>query len=649
MTIRFKQTACAAVLAAAMPALAQSNTADTTTLAPVTVTANGIPTRDSDATYASEVHDRAAIEASGAASVYDYLARFTGLNVLSGGNSNAPLLDMRGYGLESGYENLVVVVDGYRLNNLDQTSPYLGGIPLDSVESIEISKGSGSVRYGDGAMAGVIQIRTRARTGASISAMGGSHGAQTINASAGLTRELFDLSVQASNTKQASLSAPDVTGARDGSDNRTQSANLTLKPNTDLKLFLGGANAHVDTHYVGSLTPAQFAADPEQNGGNTYNHQIYESNRWRAGFEYALALGWTARYMHDAEDKRSEFVAPWAYRYDYNTDSDDLGLAYRAGGLDLSAGVQRFKADRTGTDNVTHKDNTAVYARGAYRFERLTLSAGIREERVAYRYMPTSGTATRGDYTLNAADLGTNYRFNEQWSVFANANQAFSAPDIDRFFKLNGTFNGLIEPAKTKNYTLGMNRDTPGNRLRLALFRSNLRNEIYYTPTSGTNTNIDKSHKYGLELNERWQASRTLALSAIYTYTKAIIDNDVPSGGAYNGNAVPGVPRQGLTLGVDWQPWHNAFLNVTQTWRESSYAISNFANDDTLHRQSAYNSTSISLRQRWKKIEAFIGIDNLFDRKNGEWVYANYTPEPVNVYPVDFRRTVRVGFKADLF
>jgi len=151
-TTPIHKTALAVALAAAFPALAQNSTAASTTLTPVIVTANGLPTKDSDATYASEVHDRAMIEASGAASLYDYLARNTSLNVMPGyGNKNAPLLDMRGYGTEAGFQNLVVVVDGYRLNNIDQAPAYLGGVPLEAVESIEISKGSGSVLFGDGA------------------------------------------------------------------------------------------------------------------------------------------------------------------------------------------------------------------------------------------------------------------------------------------------------------------------------------------------------------------------------------------------------------------------------------------------------------------------------------------------------------------
>ncbi|MDE2599559.1 MAG: TonB-dependent receptor [Rhodocyclaceae bacterium] len=651
-TTPIRKTALALALTAAFPALAQSNAAASTTLTPVIVTANGIPTRDSDATYASEVHDRAMIEASGAASLTDYLAKNTSLNVMpSSGNKNAPLLDMRGYGTESGYQSLVVVVDGYRLNNIDQVSAYLGGVPIDAIENIEISKGSGSVAFGDGAMSGVIQIRTRARNGVSVSAMTGSRGAQDINVSAGVSSEFVDLSANANNSKQARLSSPDVTGHLDGSDNRAERVDLTLKPVTGLKLFLGGGNVNADTRYVAALTPQQFAADPGQNGGNTYNHQHYRSSQWRAGAEYALTDRLTARYMHNSEDKDSEFLAPYVYRYNYNYTSDEVSLAYRSAAFDLTGGVQTFNGERRGTSNVTSKDNTSVYLQGVYRFDALSLSAGARRENVEYDYQPAAGTKLNGDHNLNAWDLGVNYRFSERWSVFANLNQAFQAPDIDRFFDGLGGFNGFIQPATSRNFTVGVNRDTAKHRLRVATFYSKLKNEIYYDTqlNFGTNTNIDKSHKYGLEISDRWQAFDNLSLYASYTYTRAIIDEENSGAGSLAGKDLPGVPRHGVNLSAMYQPWAGGTLTLTHAWRDSAYAISNFSNDNSLHRQSIYSSTSVSLRQRWKNIEGFVGVDNLFDRQNGMWVYATYTPEPVNVYPVDFRRTARVGVKVDLF
>lgn len=634
---KIHKTALAAALTAAFPALAQTSPTLPVTLAPVVVTANGISTKDSDATYASEVHDRAAIEASGATNLVDYLSQHSSLNVSSSyGNRNAPSLDMRGYGVENGYQAIAITVDGRRVNNVDMANPLLGSIPLSAIESIEISKGTGSVTFGDGAMAGAIQIRTRAFNGASVSAVTGSRGMQSLTANAGISREFFDLSVTAAHDKQGYSSDLDVVQHRDGSDNRTEQAKLTLKPVDGLRIFLDGMSSRVDTRYVGPLTPTEFNNNPRQNSGNTYNHQLYEVSQARVGVEYQLSQALTARYTHNREDRMSDFVT-FASRSNYDYSSDDASLAYRSSKLDLKGGFQRFMGERISTSNRTSKDNTAFYLQGIYRFGALSLSAGGRQERVKYVYAPTAGTSLHGEHELNGWDLGANYRFTEQVSTFVNYNSAFQAPDIDRFFTFAGAFNGFIQPAKARTINIGVNHDTARNRLRAALFYSKLDNEIYLDPFTFNNTNIDKSHKSGLELQDRWQVRDSLSLALRYTYTRAVIDTE----GTLSGKAMPGVPRHGVTLGVNYKPWESATLNLNHVWRDSAYAMNDLSNN-LRNRQSIYSSTNLNFRQRFGKFEGFLGVDNLFDRANGLWV------SDTAVYPIDFRRTWKVGIKADL-
>ena len=126
---------------ASLIGLAISSTAvaaDTpTSMEDVVVSATRIEHKDTETTYASEIHNREMIDASGAASLYDYLAQYTSLNLLSSfGNKATPSIDMRGYGTANGYQNLVITVDGQRLNNIDQMSQLIGAIPLDNIDRI---------------------------------------------------------------------------------------------------------------------------------------------------------------------------------------------------------------------------------------------------------------------------------------------------------------------------------------------------------------------------------------------------------------------------------------------------------------------------------------------------------------------------------
>ena len=145
--------------------------AQSTELETIKVTATRIAYAEVDATYASEVHTRTMIDRSGAQTLFDYLAQHSSVNVAPNfGNRFTPMLDMRGYGSENGYQNIAVSLDGQRLNNIDMVPQLLGAIPLSAIDRIEITKGSGSVLNGDGAMAGAIQIHTRPYSGVSVGA-----------------------------------------------------------------------------------------------------------------------------------------------------------------------------------------------------------------------------------------------------------------------------------------------------------------------------------------------------------------------------------------------------------------------------------------------------------------------------------------------
>lgn len=608
----------------------------------ILVTATRMPTSDVLATYASEVHTQDMIEASGATTLYDYLAQHTSVNVMpSYGNRATPLIDMRGYGLANGFENIVVTVDGRRLNNIDGMPQLLGSIPLADIERIEITKGSGSVMFGDGATAGTIQIYTRAHTGVSIEANLGNHGGRNLIATAGLQSDKATLSASAQYAGLDGSSDPDSTGNRDASSNRTWRASLELRPVDHLKFDLDGSSSRIDTRYVGPLTQAQFDANPAQMDSYPYTHQLLNSDQWGLGVTADLSDSLKLTAKHNSENKLSDYVDyNNAYNYDYR--SDDLALQYHGSHFDLTTGVQTFDGTRITPTNSFRKDNTGWYAQSQVHLGDTTFSAGARTEQVAYTYTPVAETAQQTNYDLNAWDVGVNQRLNGQLSLFANYGRSFQAPDIDSFFRFDpltysSNYAGAIMPAISHTLNLGLNQVMATNRLKVTLFHTNLDNEIYMDPVTGNNTNFGKTHKYGLELQDTWKATDTLTTSLNYSYTRAIIDQ-ASQDSAYDGKNLPGVPRNSLTLGLGWQATPAAHLQLTQTWRSSAYAADDFASDFT-QKQAAYQSTDLAYRYVHGKLEYFATVSNLFDNKNGLWISDDV------IYPVNFTRTWRLGMK----
>jgi len=637
-----QHTTLAAALLAALSANALANPQALLppaefTLDEIVVTATRIPTPDFTAPYASEVHTRKQIEQSGAPTLYDYLSGHSLTQIMpSYGNRFSQLIDMRGYGLESGYESVVVVVDGRRLNNIDGVPQLLSAIPLSSIERIEIAKGGGAVAFGDGAMAGVIQIHTRPHQGVNLSAEAGNFDTRNGSMTAGVTSGIAHLSASVDFSRSGGYSAVDASGHKDTSLNRNQRLKLSLKPSERLTVYVEGANTHIDTRYVNTITQAQFNANPATASG-TYPNQIFNVGSASAGLDLALSSNGRMGASFGREDKSSQYPT-WGSTYD--TEHFDLFAAYDTGRLAARLGMQGSDGTRYASSNKTRKENRGVFFTGQARVGDLTWSAGARHEKVGYAYVPNTGTALFRDKHLNSWDVGGNWLLSQTSSVFGNLTRSIQAPNVDRFFDYSGTFNGLIDSAKATTLTLGLNQRLAGHRIKASVYRSNLTDEIYYDAASWVNTNIDKSHKYGLELQDAWKISDALALTGNYAYTRAKIDREDRGNGSYNGKDLPGVPRHTLALGLNWKLAPKSSLNLSTIWRSASFAMSDFDNNNA-QKQAPYRRTDLAYRQVVGQIEWFVAVENLFEQKNGIWADDNA------IYPVSFTRNWRLGLKAD--
>ena len=78
----------------------------------------------------------------------------------SNSSGSKTTIDIRGMGAQA-KSNVLILINGQRLNNIDMSEIDLPSIPKDSIDKIEIIKGNAaSVLYGDGAIGGAINIIT---------------------------------------------------------------------------------------------------------------------------------------------------------------------------------------------------------------------------------------------------------------------------------------------------------------------------------------------------------------------------------------------------------------------------------------------------------------------------------------------------------
>ena len=606
-------------------------------------------------TSSKEIYTAKDISRSGSSSLFNFLSQHTSLNILpSYGNKSAPLIDIRGYGIESGYQNVVITVDGERINNIDMSPQIIGSIPLSSIANIEIIRGSGSIRHGDGAMGGVINITTSDYIENSIQTSFGSDGLNNNNINIGYKGEKFSIGLSASDDSNDGQSKEDTQGNKAESTNQYNKLKINIDPTSDLNIKLVSSNVRSNLFYVGALTKAEFDADPSQNSGNKYTNYDYNIDRNSIGLNYKINPLLNLKMSYFQENRSNHFIPSYSSAnivYDYDTEGFNLTLPFVGEKLTITPGFELLNGQRKDSVGKVTKDNKAYYVETEIQVNTKTIiSAGARHEQVDYRYNGSSSLTT--DESLNAYDIGVNFAISDQLSVFSNYNQAFQAPDVDRFFVgvypapsyvLSGrAFNGFIDPAKSNTLNIGFTHRMKQNNLSLTSYYSKVEDEIFYNPNSFVNENIDNSKKYGLELQNTLQLNDKLSASLTYNYVKAEIGSNAQ--GFTDGNDMPGVPRQIALINVNYQFLNNGYINFSHAWKEKTYIFSDFANSNS-QKQPQYNSTDLSVNytvnnfKMTNKMEVFGAITNIFEQKNAVQGYAN------NLYPFNFERAFMAGLK----
>ncbi|HXC38710.1 MAG TPA: TonB-dependent receptor plug domain-containing protein, partial [Burkholderiales bacterium] len=134
----------------------------------VVVTATRFPEKALDAPAGLTVITAEQIARSPAATLPDLLATQAGIVARDNTGTPDKAIDLRGMGI-TGDQNTLVLLNGQRLNEIELVTIRWSAIPLDSIERIEIMRGSGSVLYGGGATGGTINIVTKTPAGVAAS------------------------------------------------------------------------------------------------------------------------------------------------------------------------------------------------------------------------------------------------------------------------------------------------------------------------------------------------------------------------------------------------------------------------------------------------------------------------------------------------
>lgn len=624
MKTRNLRAPLAALPLALMAAFSHAQTQPVATLPETVVTATRFAEEAASLPMGVSVITAEDIRVSGATTVNEAVMRLLGvpgrLDFYGGANYT---LDLRGFG-ETANSNQVVVVDGQRLNEADMGTPLLAGIPIESIERIEVLRGSGAVLYGEGATGGVVVITTKAGLGkdrrntASVYAGVGSNSLRELRANATLASGGF--SVDVSGQKR------DTDNHRDNFRAESDASSVTTQWSNDaFRVGFRHSQDEVVTRLPGGLTIAQFEANPSQT--NTPNDWAGIRNSRDGLFAEALLGNWKLAAEAGRRDKQLRSAS---YEYDVDANSYSLRGQHESrwgeakNQLVIGHDYNRWARVEYGSA-LNHK------SRGWYLKDDVTLasgtrfSGGVRSERIAKdAYDGSTSLADR----QNAWEVGVSHPFSAASRLWARMGRSFRLANVDEFSFSNPTV--AIRPQTSRDIEAGWVRQQGATRLEARLYRSALTDEIGYEPSapnpyggSGANVNFDPTLRQGLELNGGWIVNRALTLNAHLNLRSAQFRS-----GTYAGKDVSLVARETLALRADWTPAAGHRVSGGLNWVGSQYA--DFANQC---RVPSYTTVDARYAFKWDRAELSLGIQNLFDRQYYTLAYGCSGGLPTAVYP----------------
>jgi iron complex outermembrane receptor protein len=618
------------VFLSTIEAQAQAQAQVPATLAPVIVTATRSTEYAADLPFGVSVLTAGDIKASGVTTVNEAIMKLLGvpgrLDFYGGGDY---ALDLRGFGGTSD-NNQVVIVDGIRINEADLGGTRLAGISIDSVERIEVLRGSGAVLYGEGATAGVIVITTKAgrgaarKSGADVYAAAGRYGMSDLRGTGTVVAGDFSL--------DASVNRREADNHRDNFHSTTEGASLTGQWSNDwLRLGVRNAVDHLKTGLPGALSTVQYEDDPRQT--NTPLDSARISNirssvfgeavigEWQIG----LDAGWRDKFL---TSNNSGYV--YAYDVDARTYALRAKHATRLGAVanNLVAGFDHGDWERKvrgAFGSVANQRSNAFYLKDEVTLSGGTrLSAGWRTERIN---KDNSDATANVERRPQAWEVGLVQPVVAGVSLFGRYGHSFRLANVDEF--------GFTSPGATlrtqtsRDAELGGRWNYAGGRAELRLYRSSLDHEIGFDPNApgpfgfGANVNFDRTRRQGLEL----EVAQALATNANLRVNAALRRASFRAG-AYDGNDVPLTPRRTLSVRADWSPLPGHRVDGGVNLVSSQHP--DFDNDCKM---PSYTTVDLSYAYQWRLVELAVAVNNLADRRYYTQAYSCFNGAVSSIYP----------------
>jgi iron complex outermembrane receptor protein len=648
--------AAAAVAFATQFALAQTSEDE------IVVTATRFPEQRLDAPIGMSVITAKQIAESAAKTLPQLLSQEAG--IVTRDNTGGPdsQIDLRGFGI-TGDQNTLVLLNGQRLNDVELTTIGWSAIPLDSIERIEILRGSGAVLYGGGATGGTINIITKAPpAGAKAASVGGSTGTYGTN-------EVRAGASVAGQSSGFNLFASDLNSDNYRANNRLEQKNL----NGSVRLFApqGEVSLLVDLdsqnlRLPGVRTESQLETD-RRGTATPDDFSTRDGARLNLGGSYELGFGRFAADLGYRDTTRTSFFkdytgGPFSTYTDTHSDvwsfTPRMRIPYAAAGAQHSLVVgfdvdywdylsrraqsqDQLDANPSAHITATQRD-AAVFAQHNSAFgqgTKLTLGARVQRTTITAqdRVNPAAYASSSKTTRPIAWEIGLRQDVTNETAVYARAGQSFRQPTVDEVYSPFGGPVGdaivaLLEPQTSHDYEIGSEYRSGALRLRASVFAMYLKNEIMFFAPTFSNVNLPATRRRGVEVDASAAVSPLVSLFGNVSVTDARFREGAVGGVDVSGNVIPLVPRLKVNAGVAWQLGPQTRLSGVARYVGTQY----YDNDqeNTFHKMPAYTVFDLKFAQTIDRLTLGLAINNLLNKLYYSYaIKSTFGPPTFSAYP----------------
>lgn len=606
---------------------------------------------------ARTVVDKSVIESSGASSIGEVMRRIPGAQSTdnSGTAGSAISLNIGIRGLTGRYSpRSTVLLDGVPLAVAPYGQPQLSFAPvsLSNIESIDVVRGGGAVRYGPQNVGGIINMNTRAIP--TSSAITGDVSARYNGfGKGGESNTLYSafLGSQLDNGLGWALLYSGMEGSEWRKDSNERLNDVALKFRYELspssEVYGKVSYYDVRSRTPGGLTVAQYKANPFQ---NTRPTDFWEGERKGLDLGYLNTISSTQEfevraYYNDStrtsglinaaqtqltyqpRNYQTLGIEPrYTQRFALGSTTNDVTVGYRymrERGDDNSY----IKTLASGATGPTTSFDNATDAHAFYIDDRIAVGAwritpGVRFEHIDTERDDRSGAqnfSTRNNKWLPS--INVSYLVNPALTVFANYTTSFGP--VQNIQLNSQTASNPLRPEVAKTKELGMRWQDSQWRAEATVFDLRFDNQILQIPgvTPSTFANIGATKHNGIEMALEYSFDKGGALAgtsvyANYTYTKAI-----QKSGATAGMDVPFYSRNTDTVGAKYERDAWSF-NLSTTHQSSQYS-------DTANTEAESANANVgripgfrlwNVQAGWKVpghkgSQVLVGINNLGDKR----------------------------------